>query len=202
MFAVRRRKAEGLCCEPGGHGHRLRVERRTQQHCIECVFQLGPCTITRWPQRSSPHGGDLLLVVGVGEQNSLLTAESWCCRASHAARSAPWLSRARSSRPTGPSTQRSCLQSSCSWPGGGSRRPQRPRPACGRQTSFLNIHARMTHATNLYSVIILFSLIYIKQRLQPSTVYSAIQSPSVILASVRYSTDQIGGSTCARPGSC
>ena len=31
-----------------------------------------------------------------------------------------------------------------SWPGGGSRRPW---PACGRQTSFLNVHDRMTHAT-------------------------------------------------------
>ena len=32
-----------------------------------------------------------------------------------------------------------------SWPGGGSRRPW---PACGRQTSFLNVHVHMTHATS------------------------------------------------------
>ena len=32
-----------------------------------------------------------------------------------------------------------------SWPGGGSRRPW---PACGRQTSFLNVHEHMTHATS------------------------------------------------------
>ena len=32
-----------------------------------------------------------------------------------------------------------------SWPGGGSRRPW---PACGRHTSFLNVHVQMTHATS------------------------------------------------------
>ena len=58
MFVVtRERRALGLRHEPGGHGHRLRTE---------CAFQSGPSP----DGLSAHHGGDLLLVVGVGQQNS------------------------------------------------------------------------------------------------------------------------------------
>ena len=90
---------KGLRHEPGGHGHRLqRIERRTQVSaaaCTECAFQSGPFplgTITGWPQRSCVMAETFCLASASASRILLPTAESWCCRESHAARCAPWLS--------------------------------------------------------------------------------------------------------------
>ena len=50
MFGcLRRRKAEGLRCEPGGQGHRLQSKRRTQWHALSASFNPEPVSMTSVP---------------------------------------------------------------------------------------------------------------------------------------------------------
>ena len=94
MFAqAQSRRSPALRCEPGGHGHRLQGERRTQRHVLSASFNLdlqlmASALVVETFCLSSASASRILLP----------TADSWCCRARHAARCAPWLS--WSSRPT------------------------------------------------------------------------------------------------------